>query len=174
MTIAKLLTDERNNPAGTTFREEQNVAVATRNSPALTRARGVPFKKGNPGKPKGARSRVTQLAERLVEGEAEEIVRSIIASAKSGNPAAIAAVARILLPERRGRSVAIENAGDLERSATSLAQVTQAVLSSALNGVISAEEAQQFGIIIAAAARAYELESLEHRVIALESERNGK
>ena len=145
---------------------------ATRNFPIVPRARGVPFQKGNPGKPRGARNKVTVLAEKLVEGDVEDIVRSIIASAKSGNPAAIAAVARILLPERRGRSVAIENAGDLERSATSLAQVTQAVLSSALNGVISAEEAQQFGVIIAAAARAYELESLEERVLALESERN--
>src|SRR5208282_2624978 len=107
---------------------------AARNSPPLTRARGRPFKPGNPGKPRGATNRVTRLAEQLVEGEAESIVRSIIASAKSGNPAAIAAVARILLPERRGRSVRIENAGDLERSASSLAQVTQAVLSSALNG----------------------------------------
>ena len=96
MTIAKMLTSENNNSNG------------ARNSPALTRARGVPFKKGNKGKPKGARNCVTVLAEKLVEGDVEDIVRSIIASAKSGNPAAIAAVARILLPERRGRSVAID------------------------------------------------------------------
>lgn len=145
---------------------------AARNIPALTRARGRPFKAGNSGKPKGARNRVTALAERLVEGEAEEIVRSIIASAKSGNPAAIAAVAQIILPERRGRSVAIDLGGELEHTAESLARATTAVLQSAVDGVISAEEAQQFGIIIAAAARAYELESLEQRVIALESERN--
>ena len=160
MTAIKMLTSESNN------------SNEARNSPAITRARGVPFKKGNPGKPKGARSRVTQLAERLVEGEAEEIVRSIIASDKSGNPVAIAAVALILLPEWCGRSVAIENAGELEHSAASLAQVTTAVLSSALSGIISSEEAQNFGVIIAAAARAYELEFLEERVIALENETN--
>ena len=142
-----------------------------RNIVPATRAIGRPFKPGNKGKPKGARNKVTALAERLVEGEAEEIVRSIIASAKSGNPAAIAAVARILLPERRGRSVAIDLGGELEHSAASLARATTAVLQSAVDGVISAEEAQQFGIIIAAAARAYELESLEERVIALESEK---
>ena len=172
MTIAKLLTNERDIPSDTAPERSIQPAIA-RNSQPATRARvvGVPFKKGNPGKPKGARNKVTQLAERLVEGEAEEIVRSIIASAKSGNPAAIAAVARILLPERRGRQVAIDMVGELERSATSLAQVTQAVLSSALRGEISAEEGQQFGIIIAAAARAYELEFLEERVIALENER---
>jgi hypothetical protein len=51
-------------------------------------------------------------------------------------------------------------------------RATTAVLQSAVDGVISAEEAQQFAIIIAAAARAYELEALEQRVIALESERN--
>ena len=147
-------------------------SVTARNFPIATRARGKPFAKGNPGKPKGARNKVTALAERLVEGEAEEIVRSIIASAKSGNPAAIAAVARILLPERRGRSVAIDLGGELDHSAQSLARATTAVLQSAVDGVISAEEAQQFGIVIAAAARAYELESLEQRVIALENERN--
>lgn len=41
-------------------------------------------------------------------------MRSIVASAQSGNPAAIAAVARTLLPERRGRSVAIDFGGELE------------------------------------------------------------
>jgi hypothetical protein len=127
---------------------------AARNIVPPTRAIGCPFQPGNKRKPRSARNKVTALAERLVEGEAEEIVRSIIASAKSGNPAAISAVAAFLLPERRGRSIAIDTVGDLERTATSLAQVTQAVLSSALNGVISAEEAQNIGIIIAAAARA--------------------
>jgi hypothetical protein len=111
-----------------------------RNSAPATRAIGRAVKPGNPGKPKGTRNRVTALAERLVEGQAEEIVRSIIASAKSGNPAAIAAVARILLPERRGRSVAIDLGGELQHTAESLARATTAILQSAVDGVISAEE----------------------------------
>ena len=114
---------------------------------------------------------MTRLAEQLVEGEAEEIVRSIIASAKSGNPAAIAAVARILLPERRGRSVKIDVGGDVDHDAASLARVTRAVLQSAVDGEISASEAQEFGIIVATAARAFELENLEQRVLALEAEK---
>jgi hypothetical protein len=148
-----------------------NNSSEARNFPVTARARGRPFSHGNPGKPKGARNKVTVLAEKLVEGDVEDIVRSIIASAKAGNPAAIAAVARILLPERRGRSVTIDLGGELYHSASSLARATTAVLQAAFDGVVSAEEAQNFGIIISAAARSYELESLEDRVLALESER---
>jgi hypothetical protein len=52
-------------------------------------------------------------------------------------------VARILLPERRGRSVAIDLGGELEHTAASPARATTAVLQSAVDGAISAEEAQQ-------------------------------
>jgi len=42
---------------------------------------------GNPsGKPKGARARVTQLAEKLLDDDRDAIVRAVIAAAKGGDP----------------------------------------------------------------------------------------
>jgi hypothetical protein len=45
---------------------------------------------GNPsGKPKGARARVTQLAEKLLDDDRDAIVRTVIAAAKGGDPTAM-------------------------------------------------------------------------------------
>ena len=102
------------------------------------RSRGRPFTKGNKlgGRPKGLRNKATRLVEHLIEGESEEIIRSVIAAAKRGNSAAITAVMNILSPPRRGRSVAIDIGGDVEQSAASLARVTTAVLKAAVDGII--------------------------------------
>ena len=51
--------------------------------------RGKPFERGNPGKPKGARHRVTLAAETLLEGEAEAITRKAIELAKAGDGPAL-------------------------------------------------------------------------------------
>jgi hypothetical protein len=62
--------------------------------------------------------------------------------------------------------------GELDGTARSLATATTALLKGVSDGILSGEEAQQVGIVIAAAARAYELETLEARVADLEAERD--
>jgi hypothetical protein len=111
------------------------------------------------------------LAERLVAGDAEDIVNSVIASAKKGNGHAIAAVMNIICPPRRGRSVRIDVGHELDGTAASLAAVTTALLKATVDGLVSGEEAQQIGVVVAAAARAYELDAIEQRLEALEGKR---
>jgi hypothetical protein len=56
---------------------------------------------GNPrGRPKGARHRATILAEQLMQGDAEDVVRAVIAAAKGGDMTA----AKIILDRRSRRS----------------------------------------------------------------------
>jgi len=50
------------------------------------RPRGRPFAKGNGGRKLGARNRASLLADALLEGEEEELVRKGIELAKAGDP----------------------------------------------------------------------------------------
>lgn len=157
------MTDEAN-------QKDENVAEATRNILPPMRVRGIPFAPGNPGKPRGARNKVTRLVEHLVEDEAEETIRAIVAHARAGNGPAIAAVARVLLPERKGRAVKIEVERQLDGTAASLAAVSTGVLRAASAGEISADEGMQWAHLIAAASRAYDLQGMEERLLQVEDE----
>ena len=50
------------------------------------RPRGRPFAKGNGGRKLGSRNRASLLADALLEGEEEELVRTGIELAKAGDP----------------------------------------------------------------------------------------
>src|ERR1039458_469388 len=50
------------------------------------RPRGRPFAKGNGGRKLGARNRASLLADALLEGEEEDLVRKGIELAKAGDP----------------------------------------------------------------------------------------
>ena len=66
----------------------------------------MPGQSGNPtGKPKGARHRSTLMAERLMEDDAQNVVRAVIAAAKNGDMVAARLVLDRVLPARRGRPV---------------------------------------------------------------------
>jgi Family of unknown function (DUF5681) len=59
---------------------------------------------GNPaGLPKGTRHRATQLAEKLMEDDAEDIVRAVVNAAKAGDPTAMRLCIERLVPVRKGR-----------------------------------------------------------------------
>ena len=64
---------------------------------------------GNPaGRPKGARGKATILAERLLDGEAQDIIRAAINLAKSGDVAAIIWVCLDrIAPRKRHRPVGL-------------------------------------------------------------------
>lgn len=65
------------------------------NPAAMQRRRGPskpfrPGQSGNPaGKPKGTRHRATMLAEQLLDGEAEAMIRTVIEKAKQGDMVAL-------------------------------------------------------------------------------------
>ena len=56
------------------------------------KTRGRPFPPGNPGKPKGTRSRVTRAMEALLEGEGEALTRKAVELALAGDGLALTAV----------------------------------------------------------------------------------
>ena len=72
---------------------------------------GRPFAKGvsgNPaGRPMGSRNAATEMAQALLDGEADALVRKCVELALDGNPAAMKLCLERLVP-RRGRSVKLE------------------------------------------------------------------
>ena len=68
-----------------------------------------PGQSGNPaGRPRGARNNTTVLIEQLLEGDAEFIMRRLIAQAKAGNPRALSLLMPALLPKRKDRPIELE------------------------------------------------------------------
>lgn len=102
---------------------------ATRINAPPTRVRGRPFKKGNPGRAKGSRNKVTMLAEHLLDGEAPAIMRKAIELAKRGNPVALRLCLERLVPVRKDRTVNVDlpPIESPESAAKAAAAVTQAV-----------------------------------------------
>jgi len=70
------------------------------------RGLGRPFEPGNPGgKREGMRHRLTMLAEQLLEGEAEGLVRKAIERGLAGDAAALRLCLDRILPPRRGHRI---------------------------------------------------------------------
>ena len=67
----------------------------------VTSQRGRPFAKGNPGRKPGSRNRASVVAAALVEGEAEELARTAVQLAKTGNLVMLKFLLGRLLPRER-------------------------------------------------------------------------
>jgi Family of unknown function (DUF5681) len=80
------------------------------------RGPGRPFRPGQSGNPsgkrKGARHRATILAEQLLDGEAEGLIRQVIQKAKQGDMIALKLCLDRILPPRRDRAVCFASGSD--------------------------------------------------------------
>jgi hypothetical protein len=80
------------------------------------RPRGRPFPKGNSGRKLGSRNRASLLADALLEGEEEELVRKGIELAKAGDPQMLKYFLDRILPKERPVKIdlpPIKNRSDL-------------------------------------------------------------
>ena len=80
------------------------------------RPRGRPFAKGNGGRKLGSRNRASLLADALLEGEEEELVRKGIELAKAGDPQMLKFFLDKILPKDRPVKIdlpSIESRSDL-------------------------------------------------------------
>jgi hypothetical protein len=132
--------------------------------------RGRPFPKGRSGNPKGrppgARNVATVLAEQLLDGEAEELVRKVIVKAKHGNLPALRICIDRILPPRRERPVhfmmqELRSVGDASKAISAL-------MSAVAKGELGASEAAELSKLIETFVRAVEATELEKRLLNLE------
>jgi hypothetical protein len=148
-------------------------ALASDPGDESSKPRGRPFEpgqSGNPnGRPKGARNKATALAEQLLDGEMDALLRKLVEKAKEGDTAALRLCLDRLLPPRRDRLVtfALPNIG----SAKDACAASAAILTACANGELSPREAVELVNIVATHVRMLETTELEARLAALETER---
>jgi hypothetical protein len=133
--------------------------------------RGRAFAKGvsgNPaGRPPGSRNKATELAQQLLDREAEALARTLIERALQGDSTALRLCVERLLPIRKDRAITlplppITSPQELARGFTALvAAVSQ--------GEITLEEAQRMAALFQQYSQVLEVAELEQRVRQLEA-----
>lgn len=124
-------------------------------------------KSGNPqGKPKGARHKSTLLAEQLFSNEIQEICKTVIEEAKSGDMQAAKIILDRLFPPRKDRYIDIE----LPKIETykDMNRAMSCIVNAVGSGQISPSEGEALARIIDIQAKAIELTEFESRLSALE------
>jgi hypothetical protein len=133
------------------------------------RGPGRPFAKGqsgNPaGRPLGARNAATQLAEALLDGEAEALMRRLVERALDGDPAMLKLAVERIVPRRaRTHPVALPEI----KTAADLAPAMRAIAHAAANGAITPLDAADLARMVETALRAVEIGEFDQRLAALE------
>ena len=128
---------------------------------------------GNPaGMPKGTRHRATMLAEKLMEDDAENIVRAVVSAAKAGDPTAMRLCIERLIPVSKGRAVVF----DLPtiETATDVANALGAIAGAMAAGELTPDEAGAVAGVMEAKRRAIETVEHEERLRKLEERNPGE
>jgi hypothetical protein len=139
------------------------------NSAAI--ARGRPFAKGNPGRPKGVRHKSTLLCEKLMRDDAKEIVQAVIVAAKAGDTVAAKIVLDRISPARKGRPIHF----DLPeaRTADDVAAALAAVVSAMADGELTPDEAALVASVLEIRRKSIETIEHENRLCILETKTRG-
>ena len=122
---------------------------------------------GNPsGKPKGARSRLTILGEKIMQDDADEIIQAVVSAAKAGDPTAMRLCVERLIPARKGRPVAF----DLPKitKPADIVAALGAITAKVASGELTPDEAASVAAIIELKRRAIETVEMDHRIRVLE------
>jgi hypothetical protein len=128
-----------------------------------------PGQSGNPaGKPKGTRHRATILAEELIDGSGELLVKKCVEMALGGDAAAMRLVMERLCPPRRERPVSLDMPSI--KSASDLISAAAALTDAVAGGDITPGEAASLSTLVANTAKAVETFELADRLARLEEQ----
>lgn len=131
---------------------------------------GGRFQPGQSGNPKGRRAgtpnRVSALAQRLMDADAEPVIMALIAAAKNGDVSAIKLVLDRIAPLPRNRPVhfimpAIDTPADLGNAMSAVLQAVAA-------GELAPDEAVSIASLVETRRRTIETLELDARIAALE------
>ena len=137
------------------------------NDPVPSDAKPWQFQPGNPGRPKGARHRITRAAEALLDGETEALTRKAIELALAGDGMALRLCLERILPPRKERPVDIVL--PVLTGPKDAVTVSAALLAAVAAGEIAPGEASVVGRLLELHLRAVEAHDLEARLAALEA-----
>lgn len=128
--------------------------------------RGRPFAPGNPGRPQGARNKTTELAEGILAGDAEQIMRVLVKDAVRGHTGALKQCLERLVPRPRERTVSVDLpvVETVEDAARAAGQLTALVGS----GELTPRESKTLADVIEAQRRTLAARDTDRRILALE------
>lgn len=130
------------------------------------------FSKGNPGKPKGARSQTTLAIEQLLGKEAMKLTRKAVKAALAGDSSALKLCMERIAPVRKGRVVTVTNFPKVA-SAADVPGALAVLLQSVAKGDLTTDEADAIASLCSRYVTALEAVEHEARLKALE-ERIGR
>jgi hypothetical protein len=137
---------------------------------AVRKARGRPFKPGNPGRPPGSRNKVTQLVEQLAEGQAEQLIQKALELAQAGDVACLRMVLDRLWPARKGQPVDIDLSSP--KTSTDVLNVIIELWSAIAEGRLTADEASALSLVAERSMAVINQQEILKRIEALEKERD--
>lgn len=131
------------------------------------RTRGKPFEAGNPGRPRGARHRVTLAIEALLEGQHEALTQKAVEKALEGDTVALRLCLDRIAPPRRDATITV--ALPEVKSAEDAVTASAAVLAAVAAGEVTPDEAGRVMALLTAHKAIVEAGDLERRITALET-----
>ncbi len=133
------------------------------------RGQGRPFERGvsgNPaGRPMGSRNQATEIAQALLDGEADALARKCVELALEGDRTALKLCLERLVP-RRGRAVTL--AMPPIETAADIAPAMAAIARAAAEGAITPFDGAELSRIVESCVRAFDIGDFERRLAGLE------
>jgi hypothetical protein len=133
-------------------------------------ARGRPFAKGNPGRPRGSKNRTTAIAQALLADEETELVRKGIEVAKAGDVQMLKFLLDRLLPKDRLIKIDIPRLDFADDAIDGMAAISDAIA----NGRITPSEGAALSSMISGFSRTIDIWELSRRIEAIEASLNPK
>lgn len=128
------------------------------------------FTKGNKGRPKGSRHRVSILAEKLMSDDVERVTKSVIDAAVAGDMAACRLILDRIVPARKDATISIDlpEINTIEDAATAMGVIVKA----AASAEIGLSEADALTKLVQGMSDALQLTDVVRRLEALETRAN--
>jgi hypothetical protein len=139
---------------------------AFRKKAPVRKARGRPFKPGNPGRPVGSKNRVTQTLEQLAEGQAEQLFEKVRELAQAGDVSCLRMILDRIWPLRKGQPVNVVMP-PINTSQDLLAAIAS-IWAAIGEGRLTPDEASALSIVVDRSVQAIELHDVIKRIAALE------
>ena len=128
-----------------------------------------PGRPGGPGRPAGSRNKATLVLDQIADDAGEDILKTLVTAAKSGDLRAAELVMQRIWPARKSRPIALRLPAI--QSASDVVAAVGAVADAVGSGDITPDEGQAVASILEAKRKAIETVDLEARLSALEKER---
>ncbi|MFG6549442.1 DUF5681 domain-containing protein [Sulfitobacter sp. M21595] len=125
------------------------------------------FAPGNPGRPRGARHKVTQAIEAMLEGQQEALTQAAIDKALEGDVTALRLCLDRIAPARKDAPVSFD-LPNIE-TAEDAAKAGRAILNAIADGEVTPLEAASVMAVVEQFRRTLETTEIERRITALET-----